>query len=103
MISKDVTRRSASFLLAILSLIQGGQLLCQTARELPSIHFYHLTTAQGLSDNYIQHLTIDKSGNLWIGTGEGLNMFNGKSVIKYFPDEYPQMQSSNVRQIEYGC
>jgi putative methionine-R-sulfoxide reductase with GAF domain len=42
---------------------------------------------------------MDKSGNLWIATGEGLNMFNGKNVTKFFRSEYPQFESDQGRQV----
>lgn len=65
----------------------------------PNILFYQLTTVQGLSDNYIFDMTTDKNGNLWIGTGEGLNMYNGKTVVKYFTSEYPQLRNDYIRQV----
>ncbi len=64
-----------------------------------NIHFYQLNTSHGLSDNYVQDLCTDRNGNLWVGTGDGLNMFNGKNVIKYFPREHPELNSNNVRQV----
>jgi len=68
----------------------------QTAGSNPGILFYQLNTSHGLSDNYIHAMCTDKSGNLWVGTGEGLNMFNGKTVTKFFRDEYPQLQNDYV-------
>jgi ligand-binding sensor domain-containing protein/putative methionine-R-sulfoxide reductase with GAF domain/anti-sigma regulatory factor (Ser/Thr protein kinase) len=65
----------------------------------PNILFYQLTTFEGLTDNYIYDMTTDKNGNLWIGTGEGLNMYNGKTVVKYFTSEYPQLRNDYVRQV----
>src|SRR5688500_16229831 len=63
------------------------------------IIFNHLTTAQGLSDNYIYDLCVDKTGNLWICTGDGLNMFNGKTITKFFKQDYPQMENNIPRVI----
>lgn len=71
----------------------------QTNQRLSNIHFYQLNTSHGLSDNYITTLCTDKSGNLWIGTGDGLNVFNGKTVTRFFPQEYPQMRSSDIKHI----
>jgi ligand-binding sensor domain-containing protein/putative methionine-R-sulfoxide reductase with GAF domain len=42
-------------------------------------------------------MCMDKMGNLWIATGEGLNMFNGKAVTKYFKAEYPQFVTDQGR------
>src|SRR5512138_3732597 len=58
-----------------------------------NILFYQLTTVQGLSDSYIGEMCLDKSGNLWVPTGDGLNMFNGKKVTRYFKQEYPQLDA----------
>ena len=41
-------------------------------------------------------MCTDLKGNIWIATGNGLNMFNGQSVEKYFHSEHPELQSSNV-------
>ncbi|MBC7873621.1 MAG: histidine kinase [Ferruginibacter sp.] len=71
----------------------------QLPRRQDNILFYQLNTANGLSDNYIQSMVVDKNGNLWVSTGEGLNMFNGKTVIKFFTEEYPQLQSDYTRQV----
>jgi ligand-binding sensor domain-containing protein/putative methionine-R-sulfoxide reductase with GAF domain len=58
--------------------------------------FYNLNTANGLSYIGVNDMCVDKKGNLWVATGNGLNMFNGKIVDKYFASEYPQLQSSNI-------
>ncbi len=41
----------------------------------------------------------DHKGNLWVATGNGLNMFDGKTVEKYYASEYPQLKSSNILQV----
>ncbi len=63
------------------------------------ILFYHLNTSQGLSDNYIFDMCTDMGGNLWIASGEGLNMFNGKTVTRFFKEEYPQLTTDYTRQL----
>jgi ligand-binding sensor domain-containing protein/putative methionine-R-sulfoxide reductase with GAF domain/anti-sigma regulatory factor (Ser/Thr protein kinase) len=71
----------------------------QPSRNPGGILFYQLNTSHGLSDNYIFDMTVDKSGNLWIATGDGLNMFNGKTVVKFFQRDYPQLQNDFPRQL----
>ncbi|MEI7727273.1 MAG: histidine kinase, partial [Bacteroidota bacterium] len=66
------------------------------ANNFSNISFQHLTTINGLSYSGVKDICTDRSGNLWIATGNGLNMFNGKTVDKYFAAEYPQLQNSNV-------
>ncbi|MBL0357175.1 MAG: hypothetical protein IPP72_09935 [Chitinophagaceae bacterium] len=41
-------------------------------------------------------MCTDQKGNLWLATGNGLNMFSGRSVEKYYASEYPQLKSSNI-------
>jgi|GEM_PF-1521037 ligand-binding sensor domain-containing protein len=61
----------------------GLQLLGQPAqtdafRAQPSeLHFTHYGTAQGLSANFVYTVTQDARGFMWIGTHDGLNMFDG--------------------------
>ena len=45
-------------------------------------------------------MCVDAKGNIWIATGNGLNMFNGKTTEKYFSSEYPQLKNSNIVQVE---
>lgn len=58
--------------------------------------FYHLTTANGLYDNHIRSLALDKQGILWIGTEEGLNMYNGHSVSLFLKEKNPELASDLV-------
>lgn len=44
------------------------------------INFSHLTTNDGLSQFSVNSLYIDERGNLWIGTREGLNCYNGNDI-----------------------
>src|SRR5678816_3308898 len=66
------------------------------AEAQPNIAFRHLNTSHGLSYTGIIDMCNDRQGNLWIGTSNGLNMYNGNSVEKYFDTEYPQLQNSSV-------
>ncbi|HJS56062.1 MAG TPA: two-component regulator propeller domain-containing protein, partial [Chitinophagaceae bacterium] len=61
-----------------------------------SISFRHLNVSDGLSHNNIHAATIDKNGFLWIGTAEGLNVFNGHSIRSFFLEKFPQMPSNNI-------
>src|SRR4051812_27635737 len=58
--------------------------------------FFHLTTANGLADNNIRSLVIDKKGFLWIGTIEGLSMFDGYRVTSFYKDKQPLLVSNNI-------
>jgi len=45
--------------------------------------FEHLTSAQGLSSNKVSAILQDRSGYLWIGTRNGLNLYDGYEFIHY--------------------
>ncbi len=59
--------------------------------------FYQLTKEQGLSANAINTVCTDKNSNLWVGTADGLNRFNGKTVTHYFRRDYPQLYNDNIQ------
>ncbi|MEP7165562.1 MAG: histidine kinase [Ferruginibacter sp.] len=85
--------------LSILCCFYTPSSLAQNDHRNSNILFYQLNTANGLTDNYINCMVVDKSGNLWVGTGEGLNLFNGKTVVKFFNQDYPQLQNDNIHQL----
>ena len=45
--------------------------------------FEHLTKANGLSNTTVQVIYLDRFGFLWIGTENGLNRFDGKTMTVY--------------------
>lgn len=58
--------------------------------------FYHLSIDNGLSDNHVRSLAINQQGFLWIGTEEGLNLYNGHSFTVYLKEKYPGMPSDYI-------
>jgi len=75
-------------------------MLCHiTATAQQGITFQRLSTVNGLSYIGIYDMCTDQKGNLWIATGNGLNMFNGKTVDKYYASGYPQLQNSDVMHV----
>lgn len=73
-------------------------LLLLPARLLPAQHisFYHLNTTNGLSDNLVHSVVRDQQGLLWIGTGEGLNLFDGYAVQRFYKEDYPALGTNQV-------
>jgi ligand-binding sensor domain-containing protein/putative methionine-R-sulfoxide reductase with GAF domain/anti-sigma regulatory factor (Ser/Thr protein kinase) len=69
---------------------------CFTIQAQQGISFQHLNTSNGLSYLGVTYTCVDKKGNLWAATGNGLNMFNGKTVEKYFVADYPQLKNNNI-------
>ena len=45
--------------------------------------FSRLGVNEGLSQNSVYGLLQDKQGFLWIGTGDGLNRYDGKNFVQY--------------------
>lgn len=45
----------------------------------------HLTTEDGLNDNYIRGLFKDKAGNLWIALNNGFSVVKWQSPLRYLP------------------
>jgi|TARA_R100000388_G_C7244778_1_gene164106 signal transduction histidine kinase/ligand-binding sensor domain-containing protein len=72
-------------LVRVIGFIVFGVLWAGLANSQP----YHFSVTQynaqniGLSHNTVTNLALDKSGFLWVGTIDGLNRFDGKSVKTY--------------------
>jgi signal transduction histidine kinase/ligand-binding sensor domain-containing protein len=74
-------RYKAAFLLLIL--LRLYQLLC-TGGAAVSAQLL-LNRVEGLSQNTVYALTQDSLGFLWIGTGNGINRFDGHDMTSYLP------------------
>jgi ligand-binding sensor domain-containing protein/putative methionine-R-sulfoxide reductase with GAF domain len=83
-------RYNRSFFLFVVCFI----LFNKTKSQSPS--FFHLTTSNGLSDNSVRSLALDKKGFLWIGAEEGLNVYDGYTISTYSKENYPQMTANTV-------
>jgi len=62
-----------------------------------SMLFSRLNTSNGLSDNNARCITIDRNGFLWIGTNDGLNVYDGYAVTTYRKEQYPQLASNSIQ------
>ena len=45
--------------------------------------FLHYTTSNGLTDQNIVSMIVDKTGRLWIGSADGLSSFDERSFVNY--------------------
>jgi ligand-binding sensor domain-containing protein/signal transduction histidine kinase len=48
--------------------------------------FTHITTEEGLTDQRVDALVQDRAGFMWFGTANGLNRYDGYSVVSYRND-----------------
>ena len=82
---REVTQRI--LLLAVLWLTLP--VLAVQSMSMPAAsRFTRLDIQQGLSQSTVTALAQDSSGNVWIGTQNGLNRFDGFSVKVYRPDKH---------------
>jgi len=64
--------------------------------EAQTVSFHHVNTSDGLSENNVRSVAIDKNGFLWIGTIDGLNVYDGYTVTAYKKEDHAEMASNNV-------
>ncbi|MGL1885900.1 MAG: response regulator [Reichenbachiella sp.] len=50
---------------------------------LPAQHVNVINLKKGLTNNYVQCMLQDNQGNIWIGTRDGLNVYNGHQIESY--------------------
>jgi signal transduction histidine kinase/ligand-binding sensor domain-containing protein len=75
-------------------------LLSSYANE-PDLHFKHLTTSEGLSNNSVHYVYQDRKGFMWFGTDDGLNMYDGYdfTLFKNNSDDPGSVSSNSVFEI----
>jgi len=60
------------------------------------VSFSNLNTSNGLSENNVQSVAIDKNGFLWIGTIDGLNVYDGYSITTFKKETQPEIANNNI-------
>lgn len=56
---------------------------CQFISGQTGLNFLRLGVNEGLSQNSVREIFQDKQGFMWIGTGDGLNRYDGIQIRKY--------------------
>jgi len=69
----------------------GAGILCYENNE-----FKHYDTESGLPHDFGRCLTIDKKGQLWVGTQAGIAVWNGQS---FSPTQHPELATVKTAQI----
>jgi len=60
-------------------------------------HFDHIAIREGLSNGFVNDMTLDGQGFLWVATNSGLNRIAGKTVTKFFKS------NSGLSSDEFTC
>lgn len=72
--------RGSLVLVIVIFMLTGSLWLpVQVQAWAPSMRFFHLTIADGLSHNMVRAIVQDPQGFLWFGTQDGLNRYDGYS------------------------
>lgn len=67
--------------------LKGAGATKSVERTAPSINFDRLSYAEGLTNSHVKAIVQDKLGFIWLGTGDGLNRYDGARVRPYRHDE----------------
>ena len=62
------------------------------------LSFESVGTNEGLSSNMIQAILKDSQGFIWVGTGDGLNRYDGKNfrIFRHHPDNPLSLSQDNI-------
>lgn len=66
--------------------------------------FEKLTTSDGLSHNCVFTIVQDHKGFMWFGTSEGLNRYDGHSIVTYYADanDTTRLESNEINVLQPG-
>ena len=76
--------------------------VCQGRPDHPI--FNKLTTNNGLSHNTVYTIVQDKKGFMWFGTREGLNRYDGNTIVTFYADprDSSKLISNQITALEMG-
>lgn len=57
-----------------------------TFSQVPNLKFKHINTEHGLSNSTIETIYQDSRGFMWFGTRDGLNRYDGNSMVIFKHD-----------------
>lgn len=66
--------------------------------------FNKLTTSHGLSHNTVYAIAQDRRGFMWVGTREGLNRYDGNTILTFYADprDSTKLFSNHITALEVG-
>ena len=69
----------------------GSPVPLPAGADAPEFRFQHLGTEEGLSNAWVHAVLKDSRGFLWVGTEDGLNRYDGRSIaVHRRPGRRPQ-------------
>ena len=60
--------------------------IAQDFSQSPTHNFKHINVQNGLTQNIVYHFLQDSRGYMWIGTHNGLNLYDGSRIINFLPN-----------------
>src|SRR5688572_22433594 len=79
-----ISRAGHMFSIVIITVFAGIDLKAQLFN--PDYNFKHLNVQSGLTQNIVYHFLQDSRGYMWIGTHNGLNLFDGIKTTNFLHD-----------------
>jgi len=80
-----ISRAGHTLLILTIIISSGNGLKAQPVN--PNYNFKHLTVQNGLTQNIVYHFLQDSRGYMWIGTHNGLSLFDGIKTTNFLHDE----------------
>lgn len=78
--------KSGKYLMTlVLFILYSGTSYSQSV--FPNLTFRTLNTKDGLSDNTVNYITQGDDGQMWLGTANGLNSYDGNKFTNYYRDK----------------
>src|SRR6478736_4955056 len=77
--------RAGHMLLMILIILIGIRMQAQSFN--PNYNFKHLNVQNGLTQNIVYHFLQDSRGYMWIGTHNGLSLYDGIKATNFLHDD----------------
>ena len=80
-----ISRANHTLLILIVALIAGTVVKAQAFKS--NYNFQHLNVQNGLTQNIVYHFLQDSRGYMWIGTQNGLSLFDGVKTTNFLHEE----------------
>ena len=91
-------QKALSFIFSVLIAIPVSAAAPEESAPSPlvrNVQFSNLTSADGLSGEFVQAVVQDAAGYIWFGTQDGLNRFDGYEIVIYTHDQDDPTTISN--------